>query len=232
MKIVALGDTHGRMNWKEIVNKNNFDKIIFIGDYFDSRENISSARQKKNFKEILSFKKGNKDKVILLIGNHDFHYLEITGDTYSGYQPRQQSAFCELLQPAVDEGLLQMCFKYNNLLFSHAGLTKTWCNMHQVQVTSIEESVNTLFKQKPEAFEFALGRTNNSSGDDPEQSPIWVRPTSLLEDRLDTYIQVVGHTVHQQLNISDKAIFIDTLGTTGEYLVYEDGKFLVGDAMK
>ena len=33
MKIVALGDTHGRYNWKDIVAKeSDADKIVFIGD--------------------------------------------------------------------------------------------------------------------------------------------------------------------------------------------------------
>lgn len=37
MKIVALGDTHGRLNWKVIVTKENeSDKIIFIGELSDN----------------------------------------------------------------------------------------------------------------------------------------------------------------------------------------------------
>lgn len=250
MKIIALGDTHGRNKWKQVVSREQFDKLIFIGDYFDSRGGISAATQKENFKEILAYKKRNPEKVVLLIGNHDFHYLDGVDETYSGYQEKQASSIRMLLQPEVDNRLLQICFEWKRLLFTHAGVTKTWHRNHLQQSGSIEHDINSLFQQNPAAFafawdltnrrrkgygsdegtdfEFAWGRTNSSTGDDPEQSPIWVRPASLLEDRLDNYLQVVGHTVQKSLMLSDDVIFIDTLGTTGEYLVYEDGKFSVG----
>ena len=76
MRILAIGDIHGRDSWKDIINDNVFDKVVFLGDYFDSREEISGAKQLYNFKEILQFKKYNIDKVVLLVGNHEFHYLK------------------------------------------------------------------------------------------------------------------------------------------------------------
>ena len=76
MKLIALGDIHGRNIWKQILAKeDNFDKIVFIGDYFDSKDGISVLQEIENFKEILELKKKFKDKVVLLFGNHDFHYL-------------------------------------------------------------------------------------------------------------------------------------------------------------
>jgi predicted phosphodiesterase len=34
-RVICLGDTHGRVKWKEIVAKEaSADKIIFIGDLF------------------------------------------------------------------------------------------------------------------------------------------------------------------------------------------------------
>jgi predicted phosphodiesterase len=48
MKLIALGDTHGRSKWKEIVEKeNDADKIIFIGDYFDAKDGGYSANLKE-----------------------------------------------------------------------------------------------------------------------------------------------------------------------------------------
>ena len=37
-KWIAIGDVHGRNTWQQIVNLeiDNVDKIIFVGDYFDS----------------------------------------------------------------------------------------------------------------------------------------------------------------------------------------------------
>ena len=51
MKIIAIGDLHGRTLWKYIVSKVDFDVVVFIGDYFDTHENISPVQQIKNFKE-------------------------------------------------------------------------------------------------------------------------------------------------------------------------------------
>lgn len=44
-----------------------------------------------------------------------------------------------------------------------------------------------------------------------------------MSDAVDGYIQIVGHTTQNKINIvNDQFVFIDTLGTSGEYLVIED----------
>lgn len=52
MKIIAIGDTHGKSVWKEVVNKelDNCDKFIFIGDYFDCYGKLTQAQEIDNFK--------------------------------------------------------------------------------------------------------------------------------------------------------------------------------------
>ena len=74
--IVVIGDIHGRDTWKDIVKRHpNAYKFVFVGDFFDSFK-LSVEVMLNNFKEISDFKKENPDKVILLCGNHDFHYLK------------------------------------------------------------------------------------------------------------------------------------------------------------
>jgi hypothetical protein len=68
MKVIIVGDIHGRNTWEKLRDK--ADKIVFVGDYFDTRDNISGKKQLDNFISLTSFKRGNKDKVILLLGNH------------------------------------------------------------------------------------------------------------------------------------------------------------------
>ena len=223
MKIIAMGDTHGRTSWKDILASRDWDKAVFLGDYFDSHDGISATKQLKNFREILRYKKENPEKVVLLLGNHDFHYLKEAQEEYSGYQFRAADKINAVLQPAVDEGLIQICFRYKRYMFSHAGITKTWLNNKgYAQYGSMDEFINLRFHQKPEDFRFRMGINRSGTGDDVCQSPLWVRPASLRKDAIPDYIQIVGHTMHENITFGDGIYFIDTLGTSGEYL-YVDG---------
>jgi hypothetical protein len=227
MKIVALGDTHGRDLWKKIVKvEEDFDKFIFIGDYFDSRENIDASTQIQNFIEILQFKKDNPEKVILLIGNHDYHYLKGCGETYSGYQQYAAMDINEVLQPALTSGHLQICHVYDEYIFSHAGLTNTWCENNEIDLYKIEESVNVRFMKNMESFRFEYGENLDRSGDDVTQSPIWVRIPSLFRDMVKGFTYIIGHTTVKEMHMANNIIAIDCLSTSNEYLVIQNGEAL------
>lgn len=178
MKIIALGDTHGRTNWKSITQNETADYVIFIGDYFDTHEEITAEKQIRNFQDILAYKKTYGDRVILLFGNHDYHYLRSAPEIYSGYQKEHQADIQALIHQALDQDLLQMCFVWQHFLFTHAGITKTWCQYHGIYNINIEIEVNGLFRCRPECFRFRWGKNKSKQGDDIEQSPIWVRPQS------------------------------------------------------
>ena len=44
MRIIVIGDIHGRTIWKDIVNQE-FDLCVFLGDYVDSHDRISAKQQ-------------------------------------------------------------------------------------------------------------------------------------------------------------------------------------------
>jgi len=225
MKIVAMGDTHGRSIWKEIIEKEiDADKIIFNGDYFDSRERISPEEQIKNFKEILDFKRSNPDKVVLIIGNHDFHYMDGVRETYSNYQHHEAEEINKVIQDALSDKSLQMCFVHDKYVFTHAGVTNMWCITHNVNrlPEKLEDSINDLFYSNKIPFYFQMGENYSQSGNDITQSPIWVRIPSLLSDGLDGFTFVVGHSTLKELTITDRIIGIDCLSVTGEYLIIEN----------
>lgn len=228
MKIIALGDNHGRDVWKSIVTKESFDKLIFIGDYFDSVESISPDQQIHNFKEIIKYKEENAEKVILLIGNHDYHYFKNTDAKYSQYQESHASIFQDLLEDAFNKNFLQMSYLHENILFTHAGVTKTWCKNNSIDLHDISNSINQKFMTDRKAFSFTMGVLASKFGDDKEQSPIWVRPFSLVTDKIDGYVQVVGHTKKDNLLLRDHINLIDCLGTSKEYFILEDGVKSIG----
>jgi hypothetical protein len=126
----------------------------------------------------------------------------------------------------------------NDMLFTHAGVSSVY--MDQVfgkdgwKTETIVENLNELFKYKPKSFifaQFSLTEYNDPYGDSEDQSPIWIRPRALMRANKDTLrkqlIQVVGHTEQTQIDKKGGATggryyFIDTLGTSGEYMIIED----------
>lgn len=222
MKIIALGDIHGINTWKKVVKDNTFDVCVFVGDYFDSFD-VDTDTQIANFKEIIEFKKQNYDKVLLLMGNHDLHYL-LKDEQYSGFQYyRQHDIQMELLAAITHEPLIHNVVVEGKYLFSHAGVTKTWAEANKVDLNDMPYSINELPLQ---AFAFNHNRDKSNTGEHKSQGPMWVRPASLKEDAIEGYTQIVGHTRQSSIKIEENFVFIDSLWN-GEFLSIEDGVMVV-----
>jgi hypothetical protein len=231
METVIIGDLHGNNSWKRIVEKHPESNFIFIGDYFDSRS-IPVKIQICNFIEILEFKNSHDHEVILLWGNHDVHYLsQMDNRCASGFQKGNAYIQLNILLQA-NMHLLKMAHRIDDIIFTHAGVSNTWLKNRGWDNEPIEEFVNDVWRYKPLSFEFDSSFKNVDSGDEVHQSPIWIRPNSLQWDNEDTltdkYIQVVGHTTRHEIDMDNgRYYFIDTLGPSGEYLIYNDKKFSV-----
>jgi hypothetical protein len=238
MKIVVIGDIHGRTSWKEIVNREEADLYVFMADYFDTFEKISAAEQIYNFYNISEFIK-NSPNAVSLIGNHDHHYLYGLKGRASGYQTNSAPAISQAVTEAYRDGFFKMAFENSGILFSHAGITKTCIEIYknhypQLKWKSISEivaSLNLLLATTPSAFYFY---GVDPHGDDVCQTPIWVRPKSLTRDGLAGCTQVVGHTpqatikhtINNEKNTISEYYFVDTLGNASpQYLTIEDGQF-------
>lgn len=227
MKTVILGDIHGRDCWKQIIVDEQPDRVIFIGDYFDSYDNYTAAEQMWNFEQIINLKLSGKTEVIMLIGNHDYHYMRGVTEDYSGYQYGARPAIEQLLED--NKHHLQMCYRMGEFLFSHAGVSSEWLdnNIIMWDVPNLEMYINDLWTYKPNVFKFA-GR--DPYGNSTLASPIWIRPQALQKANRDTlrdqFIQVVGHTERNKIDTEGKSTggryyYIDTLGTSGQYMILE-----------
>jgi predicted phosphodiesterase len=233
MRILCIGDVHGRPRWKQILNEvGQIDKVVFIGDYFDSFD-IDGVRQIQNFQDIMQAKQDEPDKFVCCIGNHDFHYgpcAKIHDDIYSGYQKKFAPMISAVLEQHKNK--LQMCYVYDKFIFTHAGITKTWL----LSTVGLEEGVNLnmkgeilqdwindVYKFTPRWFLFNPLHIMRPDpyGNHPSQSPIWVRPESLAKDALEG-VHVVGHTQVDHLKITPNIIQIDN-PSDNTYLVIEDG---------
>lgn len=239
MRTICIGDVHGRSNWKLAIHQEEpVDRVIFIGDFFDSFD-IPGVEQIDNFKQIIQYKENNPQvEVVMLIGNHDHHYFPEVGYTgTSGYQ----SGIAPSITQVIDENRhhLQMAYGFGEYLFTHAGVSPTFMDGEFGEEGWTKEKVvsqlNDLFKYKPKSFQF---NGVDAYGDNTYQTPIWIRPGSLMsvnkkhkKGLKKDYIQIVGHTQMKKLDLegSDKFTggryyFIDTMETSGDYLIIEDDK--------
>ena len=127
-KVLIVPDVHGRTFWEKPVEKelNNVDKIIFLGDYLDPypREGISPEESIEVFKKIIDLKIPNPDKIILLIGNHDWHYISNDVNPCSRYDRYNAREIKEIFNKNID--LFRIAWKCGKYLFSHAGIMKEW----------------------------------------------------------------------------------------------------------
>lgn len=237
-KIVVIGDVHARSSWKDILKKESgYDLVIFLGDYLDpyNSELKLPEIQLGNLLEILELKVKYPHKVVLLIGNHDFHYTKKSTTECSRYSYEIAKEAGILFDTAIHENIMSVCYHYDDILFTHAGITKTWCmnwgvdaENPEYDIEDICREVNDTFTKNSWAFHFLKGANYSGYGDDITQSPIWVRPNSLVHDRIDNYRQVVGHTgVMKITELPGKAKGIWLCDGLGEeqvlYLVIKDG---------
>ena len=254
-KTIYIGDIHGRDCWKDIVSENcDADNIVFIGDYFDSYD-ISPLLQLRNLEDIIEFKVLQEldpsKKVYLLIGNHDIHYWPgvIGRGGTAGFQATMMYQFEHVFREHKDK--FQMSVTIGNRLCTHAGVSEDflkdlgyWTYDKHTDYSYISEFLNDLFKFKPNEFCFASYQDRHNYlgyadgyGNNEGQSPIWIRPAALQRNNKKTdlkknYIQIVGHTFQNCIDIKGKSTggkyyYIDTLPSE-EYLIDEDGEFKVG----
>lgn len=205
-KRLILGDIHGHIDFvKDIYEYETPTDVIILGDYCDSFK-LKPKDIEYCFKELLKLKANhNCGEFHLLIGNHDLHYM-LTSERYSGKNYLTESMMHDILMKAWDDNILEpyIVDEKNKTIYSHAGITKTWCNIWNHK---LGDKVNLDY------LRFTFGDTFNCYGDCPENGFVWVRPSSLYNDMLDGYKQVVAHTVTQKPIIigkeNNREIFID-----------------------
>lgn len=210
MKILIISDVHGTSNWKNDIVKyeNQYDHIIFMGDYFDNYKlAYKGMKALENFQDICKFARENKN-VRLLIGNHDYDNYILFGNC-SGFQKDYFSIYHNELLKNID--LLDIAVKFDDYVFSHGGFSKTWLDKlinfdfnfitkeNWNKLSSIDKT-NYIFHKQFEDDVKGIGEwftffecDMSNCGENQYQSPLWLRPSTLLEHSAFEK-QVVGHT--------------------------------------
>lgn len=242
MKILILGDNHGRPFWREIVKKEKPDLTIFLGDYVTTHEHYTPEQQIEELEAILDYKEKNPDKVIILIGNHDLDGL--------GYYWAQCRPSAADVRPIMNKHtplgrrflrnaqwfyVMQVAGKPT--LCAHAGVTQDWLD----EILKMRFNANEINKIEPdERFGFTGDRWDNY-GTHPQQSCTWIRPETLMEHHIKGWDQIVGHTgthvgcrkcrMRDQLDDgrwveSDDVLWECDAQAQKAYLIIEDDKYI------
>lgn len=245
MKTIVFGDIHGRSIWKDIVSQHSdADRFVFLGDYFTSREGISEEDQIINFTDLVNFADFENamtpGRVILLRGNHD---MEALGYEWAACSPWFMSDHYHndlTRQWFLDH--TQWVFVEDGIVYSHAGVTKTW--MERNGLTDVND-INGL--EPSGKFGFTPCKMSDYYGDSKTQPPTWVRPSTLFEDSYGEYTYIVGHTttlfvkdikreilesewgqeMYEVFKDKNMVWTCDCLGN-GRYIIVEDGKVSEG----
>lgn len=122
--IIAIGDIHGRQQWKKAISNKMVNKIVFLGDYVDPYDSIEAEELIDNLKEIIEFKKQSPDKVVLLLGNHDMHYIYEDFAKGSRYDKTLADVITHIFNENRD--MFQFAYQEGKTVFTHAGISSDW----------------------------------------------------------------------------------------------------------
>ena len=198
-KVLILPDIHGRTFWKYAVKHvDEFDKIIFLGDYLDPypHENISFDESVENFKEILEFKKQYGDKVELLIGNHDCHYIWLEFMDCSRLNKSRRTEMNSLYNSNYELFKTAYLLK-DKFLCSHAGIYTEWLENNSLELEDfLNEKISFWNGNK---LRFLEDISYYRGGYNEVGSLVWadVRE-SMTHSLLDGYYHIIGHTQMQE----------------------------------
>jgi len=203
--ILIIPDIHARPFWKKAVEQNfdKVDKIIFLGDYLDGYpwEGFTRKDAIRNFDEIIEFKKEHKDKVILLLGNHDLPYIDKRNfytrpryDSSNAYHIeemfRSHRSFFQLAHEEYING--------KQYLFTHAGLIPLWYEKHKDIIGELTvENLNRL-QDTPQGIKSLCEVTRYRGGYDKYGSIVWLDVHDMT-DAIQLSLEVEGKTVNDKL---------------------------------
>lgn len=228
MKTLVLGDIHGRTIWKDIIDFENPDKIIFLGDYVSSHDGISSEQQIDNLNNIISYKETYPNKIILLRGNHDDQHLGYYWGECCALDIKVLKCMSNKEFKEKFLNLTQWVYVQDDIIFSHAGISEVWLsNLFMYKDIESIEDINTL--EPCELFGFTPNKLSDYYGISVTQPLTWIRPQTLVKCNIEGYTQVVGHTPVKYISdvkgANGESIWLCDCLDNNQYLVIEDKVF-------
>lgn len=215
MKMLIIPDVHGRDFWK-IPCKENWDKIVFLGDYTDPYP--GEAQQSEvltNLIDIVEFKRQNPDNVILLWGNHDLPYWCVPYRTQFDYWCRHDKLRHKDIEAFFNENLdkFQWAYQEGKFLFTHAGLNNGFSKLLGDRYGEVNADIINHFFNNEEHQPLLAKVSFYRGGIDEFSSPVWADvhehwgkvPNKYISD----FFQIFGHTYSKRQIITENWAMLD-----------------------
>lgn len=157
--------------------------------------------------DIVRFQEENPDKVILLLGNHDAHYLSRSFSPCSRYSYKYASEYYDLLANRVEFYKAYECEQNGvKYLFTHAGVSPEWLRNNHIKE---EDNLSLILNE--EHWDLYDQSSYLRGGYFLFGSPLWadIREHASSKERLKDYIQIFGHTMLSRPYFEDKIICLD-----------------------
>lgn len=231
-KVLIIPDVHGRDFWINAVNKykDEVDEIVFLGDYLDpymfdfenKTEDTILFDTIFNFKQIIEFAKSN-NKVKLLIGNHDFHYIY---NVYNGSRKilKYLSDILKIYKENLN--LFKICHEIyindNRYIFSHAGIMDKWLVNNNLNREIDINEINSLINNPNILWQVPVSR----GGRYYWGSCIWAHASDMLyesENIKKDCFQIFGHTYSKYESIRNDLAMLDCCHA---FLLTDENKIL------
>lgn len=149
MKLLVIPDIHCRKFWRDTIDKNIafVDKVIFLGDYLDPYPQeieknpdlmeVSSFNDSQKaldmLNDIVSLKKNEPNKYILLTGNHTDSYIWSKFKAASRTDYRNWEKYHKFFSQNLE--YFNLVWIEENNIFSHAGISEGWAMTVAVELS-------------------------------------------------------------------------------------------------
>lgn len=202
---------------------NSVDGCICLGDLVDDFEcEHDAALYAETLRAALAFERQHPD-TLWCYGNHDLAYLWNVWVTGTATDEDVRQAALEGLRSLYNEipaGYLGYVHRIDNVLFSHAGISRMF----------VREHFREADYEKPDRI---ISGINDMHRDDMwnNDSPIWLRPQkefcrgkiNMYKPR--TFLQVVGHTPMKEITREGNILSCDVFSTHRDRTPYGSQQF-------
>lgn len=241
---LIIPDVHQDLEWVERViaaEKGNFDRIIFTGDFFDSRKKhplVSSTKEAAKFVKGLCA--GSHGPVTILIGNHELPLMEcwFANQKYSHkrFVRNACSGFTNSKSIEVNKILswenwrkFELFCEFGGYVISHAGIHPNFWNFYKSREDNLralwdegEEALRTIGIKQSHLFEAGYARGGSSAFG----GLVWLDFSDEFQDNTEIGPQLVGHSQSDVLRKNGESWCLDC-GQSAYVLLSKSGDLTI-----